>query len=151
MNIVKHLERAALVAHARGEQWATYWTAHADAIRAVEPYDRGRYRRLVNRLLSLVVSGDTAGQTAVGDDDAVPWELDDQPSPHDSKTQARCLLPLTPMPEGKRGITTVAAGCSLHGQGRHQAGRTRRPGDTPWFMGPVKGGFLPDGLGNSRE
>ncbi len=149
MNIVKHLERAALAAHARAEQWATFWAAHADAIRAVEPYDYGRYRRLVNRLLSLVVSGDTAGQTAV-DDDTMPWELDGQPSPHDSKTQARCLLPLRPMSEGKGGNTTVAPGCSLHGQGGHRDDRTQRPGDTPWFTGPVKGGFLPDGLGNSR-
>jgi len=88
--------------NATGTTWCDYWAAHADAVRAAEPYDRGRYRRLVNRLLSLVVSGDTAGQTALGDDDAMPWELDDQPSPHDSKTQARCLLPLQPMPSAMK-------------------------------------------------
>jgi hypothetical protein len=91
------LELLAIDCHRMGSTWDLFWREHGERVRQAEPYDRGRYRRLVNRLLSLVVSGDTAGQQAISDDDAMSWELDDQPSPHDSKTQARCLLPLQPM------------------------------------------------------
>ena len=98
MNAVRTLERAALACHRVGSTWDSFWREHGERVKQAEPYDRGRYRRLVNRLLSLVVSGDTAGQTAVGDNDAMPWEAADQPGPHDSKTQARCLLTLQPMP-----------------------------------------------------
>ncbi len=53
MSIVKHLERQALAAHRRGNTWAMFWQMLGDDVRHTEPYDRGRYRRLVNRLLHL--------------------------------------------------------------------------------------------------
>ncbi len=88
---VNRLERAALAAHAAGHTWTTFWGQHGAAICAAEPRDRQRFARLVRRLLSLVASGDTDGQQAVGDDDAMPGELDDQPSPDDTRTAAKCL------------------------------------------------------------
>lgn len=131
VNMTKQLERRAVEAHRRGESWAIFWGRHGDDVRAVEPYNRGRFRRLVDRLLALVVSGDTDGQQPIGDDDAMAWERDDQPSPHDSKTQARCLLPLRPMPEGKRGNTTVDVDCSPCPQELRGLERTRRLGAPP--------------------
>ena len=97
---VKQLERAALQAHRRGELWRDFHRQHSVEINRAEPCDHHAYHRLVNRLLSLVVSGDTDGQQPLGDDDAMPWDRDDQVSPHDSKTQARCLVPLGPLPMG---------------------------------------------------
>ncbi len=87
------LERAALDAHRRGDTWATFWASHAEQVRAVEPYDRDAYRRLVSRLLALVVSGDLDGQEPAGD--AMPWTVDDDAGkPADVRTQARCLWPI---------------------------------------------------------
>lgn len=131
VNMTKQLERRAVEVHRRGEQWAVFWEQHGDDVRAVEPYNRGRFRRLVDRLLALVCSGDCDGVEPIGDDDAMPWERDDQVSPHDSKTQARCLLPLRPMPEGKRGNTTVTVDCSLRPRERQSPERTRRQGAPP--------------------
>lgn len=137
VNMTKQLERRAVEAHRRGEQWAVFWEQHGDDVRAVEPWNRGRFHCLVDRLLALVVSGDTDGQQPIGDDDAMSWELDDQVSPHDSKTQARCLLPLRPMPEGKQGNTTVDVDCSLCHQATSSPERTQRPGP-PLVVGSVQ-------------
>lgn len=92
------LERAAIDAHRAGIGWSAFWDRHGEAIRQVVPYDRRRRRRLVNRLLHLLVSGDPSGQKPAGD--TMPWERDNQPeppSPHDTETQARCQLPLWPL------------------------------------------------------
>ena len=78
---VKHLERAALAAFRRGIGWAGFWEQHADEVRAAKPYSRERFRRLVNRLLSLVTSGDTAGMVDVANVDVLPWAQDDRPLP----------------------------------------------------------------------
>jgi hypothetical protein len=86
----QHLERLALDAHDRGVRWSDFWREHGDQVRAAEPYNLQRFRRLVCRLLALVVSGDTDGQQAVGDD--APWEADDAeatPKPADTGTSAR--------------------------------------------------------------
>ena len=64
------LELLAIDCHRVGSTWDSFWREHGERIRQAEPYDRGRYRRLVNRLLSLVVSGDTAGQQSIGDANA---------------------------------------------------------------------------------
>jgi hypothetical protein len=88
MNAIRILENAAIRAHARGDRWADFWERHAEAVRQAEPVNAGRYRRLVNRLLSLVASGDTNGMVAVGDDD-MPWEIDDAHKPADVGTAAR--------------------------------------------------------------
>jgi hypothetical protein len=102
MNIVKHLERAALDAHRRGESWAAFWRQHEAAVRRAEPWSQEQYRRLVNRLLHLLVSGDESGMEPVGDD-LEPWVRDDEASkPADVGTRARCLLPLLAIP----GVTT---------------------------------------------
>jgi hypothetical protein len=116
MNATRHLELLALDCHRDGSTWAAFWQRHGDDVRKAEPYVATRYHRLVRRLLHLLTTGDESGQEPAGE----PWLLDDvpeQPSPHDSKTQARCLLPLMPTPEGKRGNTTAPAGCSLRHRG----------------------------------
>ena len=69
-------------------------TSTGAAVCQAEPYHRGRYRRLVGRLLSLVVAGDVDGQEPIGDDAAMPWEIDDQAKPHDTETRARFLWPM---------------------------------------------------------
>jgi hypothetical protein len=81
MNGIKDLERSALDAHRNGQGWSEFWQQHADAIRKAEPWNRQRLRRLVDRLLALVTSGDCAGMIAVGDTDAEPWEVDDAQAP----------------------------------------------------------------------
>jgi hypothetical protein len=92
----EELERAAIDAHERDLSWADFWGANGAAVRAAEPWDRERFRRLVNRLLHLVASGDGSGAEPAGD--AEPWEPDDAPAPDDSTTAARCLFPLRPLP-----------------------------------------------------
>jgi hypothetical protein len=89
MNQVKELERLAIDAHHRGETWAAFWNQHGNEVKAAEPYNRQRLRRLVNRLLSLVVSGDLDGQEPPSI--LEPWELDDSEAnkPADTGTQAR--------------------------------------------------------------
>jgi ferric iron reductase protein FhuF len=79
MNTTRQLEKAAIAAHARGERWEAFWQAHAEQVRQCEPYSHGRYRALVNRLLSLVVSGDSV-QRIVNTGmlwGNTPWDTDD--------------------------------------------------------------------------
>ena len=88
MSAHEQLERTALTAHARGDTWATFWRQHGDAVAHAEPYHRGRYRRLVAKLLHLVVSGNPSGMEPAGE----PWLLDEQPqavAPDDTATRAR--------------------------------------------------------------
>ena len=79
MNATRELERAALAAHARGDRWEAFWKQHAEEVRQAEPYRHAAYRKLVNRLLSLVVSGDGGpkpfGPTTLWGSE--PWEHDD--------------------------------------------------------------------------
>jgi hypothetical protein len=87
---IKKLEQAAIDAHRRGERWETFWHQHAEQARAVEPYSRQRFKRLFDRLVALVASGDTAGMMPVGDDGAMSWTLDDEANkPADTGTAAR--------------------------------------------------------------
>jgi hypothetical protein len=98
MNAAKRLERAAMRAHTRGACWAEFWEAYGHQVKAAEPYHAGRYHRLVNRLLSLVASGDTANVEPIGE----PWLLDDDLpeaiSPHDTATVAKCQLSFCQQP-----------------------------------------------------
>jgi hypothetical protein len=71
----KELERLARDAHVHGIDWSEYWERHAEQVRKAEPWNRRRFKRLYDRLLSLVTSGDTDGQQAVGDDNTMPWEV----------------------------------------------------------------------------
>ena len=79
MNATRALEKAAIAAHAKGQRWEQFWREHAEAIRQCEPYNHDKYRALVNRLLSLLVSGDSVQRTVAtgmlwGN---TPWDTDD--------------------------------------------------------------------------
>lgn len=91
MNGIQTLERAASAAFDAGIGWNDFWDKHAAAIKAVYPYNRERFRRLVNRLLSLVASGDTDGMMPLDVDDTCPWVADDsesvQPAPVGTQAQ----------------------------------------------------------------
>ncbi len=91
MREVKRLEQAAIAAHATGTSWVEFWPSVATDVAQAEPHDARRYHRLVRRLVGLVASGDTDGQTAAGDHP--PPEADDPPvyPATDDTTQARCL------------------------------------------------------------
>lgn len=93
MNAIETLEHEAIQAHARGDTWRQFHANHGPAILKVEPCDHRRHHRMLRRLMALVVSGDCDGLDPIGD--AIqPWEQDaEQQSPHDTQTQARCLLP----------------------------------------------------------
>lgn len=74
------LEHAAIDAHARGERWEAFWKAHCEQVRQAEPYRHAAYRKLVNRLLSLLVSGDSGPKPfgpAMLWADTEPWADDD--------------------------------------------------------------------------
>jgi hypothetical protein len=89
MNAIRTLERSALAAFRRGIGWAEFWERHAEQVRECEPFNRQRFKRLYDRLLALVTSGDSAGQYPI-DDGVTQWEVDDaRPGPHDTITQAR--------------------------------------------------------------
>jgi len=75
----RQLDSAALSAHHRGIRSADSWTEHGAGARTAEPWNAGRYRPLVPRLLALVVSGDTDGQQPV--DDALPRLADETTKP----------------------------------------------------------------------
>ena len=90
MNAIQTIERAAIQAHQTGQTWQTFHRKHSSDINRAEPVDHRAYHRLVCHLLALVVSGDTDGQQPVDNDDAMPWLSDDQPSPSDTETEARC-------------------------------------------------------------
>ena len=70
------IEQQAIEAHRHGEGWGDFFERNREAIRQAEPYDRQRYRRLIDHLLSLVVSGDTNGMVAIGDHE--PWLADER-------------------------------------------------------------------------
>jgi hypothetical protein len=85
---VKHLERAALVAHQAGLPWSDFWQEHGAAVCRAEPHNRQRFQRLVRMLLHLVASGDPSGMEPAGE----PWLLDDtttMPVVADTGTAAR--------------------------------------------------------------
>ncbi len=93
MNATQTLERAAIDSHRQGKSWAQFWQQHADDIRIAEPHNIVKFRRLVGRLLSIVVSGDDANTEPIDS----PWGTDDfqpEPAPTDVGTKARCLLPI---------------------------------------------------------
>ena len=79
MNGRRKLERTALIAHARGDRWEAFWRDHAEEVRQAEPYRHAAYRKLVNRLLSLVCSGDSGPRRASDEMlwGQADWEMDD--------------------------------------------------------------------------
>ena len=98
MNVTRTLEQAAMDAHRRGDDWATFWQMYAEQVRQVEPVNRQRYRKLVNRLLHLLTTGEASGQQPIDVGmlwgQAEPWLLDDDQaepaSPSDTSTAALC-------------------------------------------------------------
>jgi hypothetical protein len=76
---VAQLELDARWAYVTGTRWEAYWATHHEAIRQAEPYNRRKYRRLVNKLLAILVSGH-AEQTPIDTGmlwGSEPWEADD--------------------------------------------------------------------------
>lgn len=74
MNAIKKLEQAALDAHKAGLGWKDFWQQHGKEVIKAEPFNRVKSRRLVNRLLALVTSGDTCGMSTIS---PTQWESDD--------------------------------------------------------------------------
>ena len=62
MKELTRVERAAVAAHARGDDWTQFWDTHRHAIALAEPWDRQRFHRLVRQLTSLVVAGNADGE-----------------------------------------------------------------------------------------
>ena len=108
MNAIKQLERRATKAHRDGVGWVTFWPTIADAVRAAAPFDRLAYQRLRGRLLHLLLTGETSGMYAIGDDDATPWLDDDSATVRrpvdDTTTRAR----FSPVCAGLTQSTSVA-------------------------------------------
>ena len=97
----KQLEQLAIDAHSRGVSWCEFWDTHRHAIALCEPFDRGRFHRLVRRLSHIVSCGDLDGERPAGD-----WFADDgDPVPvpiiSDTETAARCLW--SPGQDGSEG------------------------------------------------
>jgi len=100
--MIQTLEHHAIDAHRAGKTWTQFWERHGREVCRAEPVNRQRFRKLVDRLLSLVTSGDTSGLNTLES----PWDADDVPLVNvvsDTRTQARCLLPLLAIP----GLTTA--------------------------------------------
>ena len=70
MKIPNELRRCAAEAFTTNQAWAEFRRQHGRAILDAEPYDAGRYHRLVELVRHVVLTGSSAGQFAVGDDDA---------------------------------------------------------------------------------
>lgn len=100
---VQHLERAAVAAHRDGQSFATFWPTVAKAVEEQHPWNRAAFHRLHDRLMHLVICGNSDGQYAAGDADATPaWERDDTAGkPHDTETAAR-LQPGAFSEQGRR-------------------------------------------------
>jgi hypothetical protein len=91
---IQGLEKMAIDAHTRGERREVFWQRHGEQVREAEPWCRARFRRLYDKLMHLVCSGDNAGQYPPGNDPE-PWLVDDlQSKPHDTITNARMQFPL---------------------------------------------------------
>jgi hypothetical protein len=91
---IRELEQSALAAFRDGIGWNEFWQQHGNEVRKAEPWSRGRYRRLVDRLLHLLTTGEPGGQEPPSI--AEPWEVDDAQPPafiSDTATAARCLWP----------------------------------------------------------
>jgi hypothetical protein len=65
------LERLALRAHTAGTSWGSLWSIIAADVRELEPIHRGRFRKLVERLLHLWATGEESGAGPPG---SCGWE-----------------------------------------------------------------------------
>ena len=62
----RDLEQRAFQAHKVSMRWADFWPQVAEAVKAMQPYDRVKFGRLYQHLLPPLVTGDTAGQEPIG-------------------------------------------------------------------------------------
>ena len=94
----KNLESAAVAAHGRGDDWATFWQSHAADVAALglDYFARGQF---VHRLVGLVVSGDVDGQRPAGD--RLPWS-DSEPPSYPAANDTTVARLLWPSPETAR-------------------------------------------------
>ena len=71
--IVKTLEAAALAGNEAGSTWLQFYGANWNrGLVQAARHDPGGYSRLADKLLALLVSGDTGGRLAVGDSEDQP-------------------------------------------------------------------------------
>jgi hypothetical protein len=94
---IRKLEAAALAGHAAEQTWRDFFAANVGTITNLIRRNPAGWPTMRERLLALLVSGDTSGRLAVGD------EPQDEPQAivgpcSDTLTRARCLWP----PEAKR-------------------------------------------------
>jgi len=66
---IQQLERAALDGHQAGQSWRAYFAANVGTITPLMRSDPAGWPTVADKLLALLVSGDTGGMTPVGDDD----------------------------------------------------------------------------------
>ena len=94
MKTFKQLQREAATAHEHNEPWLDFWRRAADSVRELEPVNLARYHRMVQTLMSIVVSGDRPARLC----DDLPWLADDAAKPADTGTAARYQgeLPILP-------------------------------------------------------
>ena len=80
----KQLERLAVAAHRRGDDWNTFYAKHAGDVQALEPWNLAARNKLVRRLSVLVAAGDLDGAEPIANSwpRPEPWELDDMAQPH---------------------------------------------------------------------
>jgi hypothetical protein len=94
---IQALERAALDGHHCGQSWQAYFAANVGAITAVIRANPGGWAGLRDRLLALLVSGETSGRLAVGDSEADEAPVVAMPV-DDTTTEARLLWSPEPTP-----------------------------------------------------
>jgi hypothetical protein len=68
--IIRRLEGEALQPHADGVPWRDFYRRHVGELTAVIRADPGGWSQLRDRLLALLVSGETSGQYPAGDTEA---------------------------------------------------------------------------------
>ncbi len=149
MEAIRKLEQLALDAHRAGLKWADFWaTAVAELVNQACPYDRAAYRRLVQQLSHMVLCGTTSGMLAPGDDDRLtPWDEDDQATPHDTITQAKCQVPLFDM-AGIGGSVVTPSPQRDRGEGGVESRGAHRP--RPLWQGDACGRELEGGTPSGR-
>ncbi len=88
------LETKAIAGHTKGQSWETFWQLHGDQVKAAEPYNNQRFRRLVRKLSHLLLCGEASGQFGVGDGDPEPWVRDDDVAGVDDDSATAAVLQL---------------------------------------------------------
>jgi hypothetical protein len=89
---IRQLEHAALARHQAGQSWREFHAANLATIIGLIQANPAGWPEVADKLLALLVSGDTGGLLPAGVD-----LVDEAPAvvltPDDTETQARCLWP----------------------------------------------------------